>query len=1233
VLVRDCLWRYLPDLADVQWLHDPAATGSLATAEAVPGALDALVTRICTRLVDVLPSGPAMPGPSPPAPGATAEIPAGPVAAGAVAGELHGVPGLPTGYLRRDELTGLIEAVLADDAGAVGMTEPAPAVGLRGSGGVGKSVLAAALARDPDVRRRFPDGVHWVDVGEQADVLAVQLGLLARLDQGPPPASPAGVPARLRELLADRGVLLVVDDVWTDAAAHGFLLTGPRGRVLFTTRDPQVLTAVRARIHPVDVLGADAAAALAAAVLGIDAADLPPDAAAAVDAVGRTALGVSLLAAAVGSGRSWRDVAEALRGTEDVYGDHPYANTFRALRVAFDALPRRAGRRAAGSGGVPARHPHPGRDRRPAVGAHPPPDPGRRRPRPGRAGHGPTAHPRRRVGEPARPATRVPPAAGPAAGRSARPAAGRLPRLLPEPAAWSALPAAESYLGEHLAGHLRGAGARRELVATATDPAYLATRIARGGVHGAESDLATAAATVPDHPDVAWWRSWLPRHAGLLAQSSGAVPATLHAWLTADRSRPAHVDPDRLAPLLSTPRLTARWGLPARPDAQVRVVKGAGEPVASIAWSPNDGVLAAACGHALRLWDVSTGLPVLQVDNSAPVRAVAWSAVGGLATGDTDGTITTWDPATGAATATASTTGPVTAIAWSPTGHRLAAAAAGGRVLVWEPATGHRLDQTSGEPAEATIAWSPGGVELAVASTRQVDLWDLRTDATTRLFPLGDGYLRPPALAWSPDDRHLAVGMQNGLLFWRRGGGRTAAYSAGHLGQATGLAWSPDGAKIVAAYRGATVVWDVLAERAQGDRPPTVLDLEARDLRWSPAGRLAVATRAGEVSVWEVRDHEVGTGADDHAQDLSWSANTGLLAGRRGPDVVLWDPATGDRRRLERSFKVAAGGGRTGHTVHSPRTLSWSADGRHLAAGYGLFAVVWDVLGTAAPASIGVGEPHVEQSEAGKAGGHRARRGTRRLYRAAEVLSTTRPIGTLGVLSHLAWSPVDGTLAVAAGRRVVLWEPDEVLTTPLIRREGRAAVAAAIWSPTGNSLSAYYSDGEVRLWDRDYPDVLVRTSPIADLLRSPQRRWSPDGRTLGAPVQGGVALYDVERDVRRSLTLPGIDEHPAPTLVWSADGRLLAVLAERPHVVDVASGAVAWTGDQRATRASWSTGSTALAIATADDTVAVLGADTGAELARLPVGFTIDTIAVTTTTIAVGGHTGIAVLDLVLDPP
>ena len=56
-----------------------------------------------------------------------------------------------------------------------------PRLGLLGQGGIGKSVLAAALARDEGMRRRFPDGVFWVTVGERPDVLAAQFELLARL--------------------------------------------------------------------------------------------------------------------------------------------------------------------------------------------------------------------------------------------------------------------------------------------------------------------------------------------------------------------------------------------------------------------------------------------------------------------------------------------------------------------------------------------------------------------------------------------------------------------------------------------------------------------------------------------------------------------------------------------------------------------------------------------------------------------------------------------------------------------------------------------------------------------------------------------------------------------------------------------------------------------------------------------------------------------------------------------
>ncbi len=63
---------------------------------------------------------------------------------------------------------------------------PARGLGLHGQGGIGKTVLACALARDDMVRRHFPDGVFWVTVGERPDLVALQGGLLAGWRQDAP---------------------------------------------------------------------------------------------------------------------------------------------------------------------------------------------------------------------------------------------------------------------------------------------------------------------------------------------------------------------------------------------------------------------------------------------------------------------------------------------------------------------------------------------------------------------------------------------------------------------------------------------------------------------------------------------------------------------------------------------------------------------------------------------------------------------------------------------------------------------------------------------------------------------------------------------------------------------------------------------------------------------------------------------------------------------------------------
>ena len=90
-------------------------------------------------------------------------------------GKLVAVPTLPPHYLaQRDRLLELRDALLIDLQRPVVVTGAAARVGVQGMGGIGKSVLAAALARDLEVRRVFQDGIFWIGVGQQPDLVELQ---------------------------------------------------------------------------------------------------------------------------------------------------------------------------------------------------------------------------------------------------------------------------------------------------------------------------------------------------------------------------------------------------------------------------------------------------------------------------------------------------------------------------------------------------------------------------------------------------------------------------------------------------------------------------------------------------------------------------------------------------------------------------------------------------------------------------------------------------------------------------------------------------------------------------------------------------------------------------------------------------------------------------------------------------------------------------------------------------
>ena len=172
-------------------------------------------------------------------------------------GALHGVPNLPAHFLARPGLMAHVrDALLVDLQKPQVITGADAKVGMQGMGGIGKSVLAAALARNREVRQSYPDGIVWVACGKNLNedaLLARQRDLAKDLGGDTSFTSLPQAQSVLRDLLQAKSVLLVLDDVWCARDAQAFDVLGPRCRMLITTRDMGILHSLHGEHIPVSL--------------------------------------------------------------------------------------------------------------------------------------------------------------------------------------------------------------------------------------------------------------------------------------------------------------------------------------------------------------------------------------------------------------------------------------------------------------------------------------------------------------------------------------------------------------------------------------------------------------------------------------------------------------------------------------------------------------------------------------------------------------------------------------------------------------------------------------------------------------------------------------------------------------------------------------------------------------------------------------------------------------------
>ena len=272
-----------------------------------------------------------------------------------VPGRLFDVPALPPHLQHRpEELGALRESLTAGELRKTTAITSAGHVGIQGMGGVGKTVMAVLAARDYTVRRQFQNGIIWLTFGRQPNVLRQIRKTLAALGDDSTDYQDVELERmQLGQTLEDKECLLILDDVWYAADAEPFVRAiNPRCRLLITTRNLEVVGALGARAHPVDVLTVEQSRDLLAQQSELKTDALPPEAPELIQECGRLPLALAMVGAMLRDKPPafWKHVGNLLRHADlerikAQFPYYPHTDLLRAMQVSVDALDAKARQR------------------------------------------------------------------------------------------------------------------------------------------------------------------------------------------------------------------------------------------------------------------------------------------------------------------------------------------------------------------------------------------------------------------------------------------------------------------------------------------------------------------------------------------------------------------------------------------------------------------------------------------------------------------------------------------------------------------------------------------------------------------------------------------------------------------------------------------------------------------------------------------------------------------------
>jgi WD40 repeat protein/formylglycine-generating enzyme required for sulfatase activity len=327
-------------------------------------------------------------------------------------------------------------------------------------------------------------------------------------------------------------------------------------------------------------------------------------------------------------------------------------------------------------------------------------------------------------------------------------------------------------------------------------------------------------------------------------------------------------------------------------------------------------------------------------------------------------------------------------------------------------------------------------------------------------------------VAWSPNGERIVTGSADGTInVWDATTGRETFTIRGHQDTVTSVAWSPDGDRILSGSDDKTVrVWDavtgeiILTLRGHADG--------VRSMAWSPSGDRILSGSADKTAkVWDAVTGQSSltlTGHDGQIYSVGWSPDGGsILTGSPDKTARVWDATTGKEALILR---------------HETRVFSvaWSPDGDRILCGADQTANVWD-----------------------------ATTGETRL-----ILET----GNYRIWS-VTWSPdgqriVTGPDGMSPDKTLKVWDATTGQPTHDLQGNNRGVWSVA-WRPDGERIVNGPDGGDAMVWDMGTRQGAVAfqrpanapppaVAPFdAEQAKQHQQAWA---NYLGAPVEIGNSI-------------------------------------------------------------------------------------------------------------------------------